>query len=268
VTARRLCALMIAVPLTYALAACGTVDSGTGNLSLIRTLNAYVPPAGSTGTLTVIKTNNDTTTYALSGSGGLAFGRFSPNGTFTFVQNGVMNVKGTGNGLSTAMTFTTAPTLAGNGTVYTMVAGGQSGQTGTLAPQFFILSNYMRSLFTIPADSVALRVVNLSLNANAVGLYNTSGGVPTTPVDSAFSSVSYGCSDAVNTYTVVPASQLSGLALVDVTATGTALALSSTSNLSTFSGVAGRAYTIYIYGQPGNTLQPLGATVALDYPVE
>ena len=66
----------------------------------------------------------------------------------------------------------------------------------------------------------------------------------------------------------MPITQLNNFALVD-TSTVIRLCRSvcvTASNLNTFTFTAGQAYTLFVFGQPGNATYPLTATWVVDFP--
>ena len=201
----------------------------------------------------------------LSGSSGLGFGQFANGGAYTGVGTGVFNPSGSGTGVTSTMLFQSAPTLTAN-TSYMLIAAGRSGQTGTLAPQFLLAPNYTTDTLTIPAGDAAIRVINVSSNPNAVGLFATNAGTPTSALATSFASITYGYTGAANPYVAVPTTQLANLALVDATNTTVPLSLSTSSTLNNVTFVSGQAYTLYVFGQPANSDQPLGAVWVQDFP--
>lgn len=231
--------------------------------SLVRALNAYVPATGADPTVSL--TANST----LVDPNGIAFGQFANAGAFTTIPSGVLTAQGTGPGVAGTLQLANATALFGNRASYMIVATGQAGQTGARAPQLLVLPDFGITTLALTSTTSAIRVVNLSLNPRSIGLYTTTNGVPSGALATAFASVAYGydtSSTRLNSYISVTTSLLTGLALVDTSAPTVKLTLSSTSNLTSFTFQPGRAYTLYIYGQPGNTAQPLGATWVQDFP--
>ncbi len=249
--------LLLALSFVLCLTGCSNGDS-SANSSLIRTINAYIPASGADGSLTFIGNS-----IFLTG-GNLGFGQVANGGGYISIPSGSLSASASGPTVTTAITLT--GTLSGNGTAYTLLGAGEAGQTGTLAPQLVLIPNYTANQIALPAGDAAVRVVNLSLNPNPVGLYSTSSGAPSAALATGLGSVSYGYSSVNNAYVAVPTAQLANLALVDTTSTHTAFSLSSTSNLNTFTFVAGQAYTLYVIGQPGNSNEPLGVLWVVDYP--
>jgi Domain of unknown function (DUF4397) len=242
---------------SLALAGCGT-GSSSASQSLIKSINTYVPASGADGSLTLFAN-----TIYLTG-GNIGFGTVANSGGYVSLTSGNYNL--TASGPNTSPIVLNNQSFNGNNTAYTILATGEAGQTGTYAPKILVLPNYVNGQLVLPAGTAAVRVVNLSLNANNVGLFKTSASVPTAAVAANFASLAYGYSAANNVYAAVATSSLTNMAVVDVTAPTTPLALQTTTNLNTQSFVAGDAYTLYIYGQPGNTSQPLSATWVQDYP--
>ncbi len=242
-------------------AGCGSGVS-TASQTLIKSVNAYVPASGADGSLVFFAN----TTY-LTGLN-LAFGTVGNSGGFVSIPSGVYSL--------TCSTLNTNPnkvvlslpnqTFAGNNTAYTVIAAGQAGQTGTLQPQTLVLKDYVANQITLPSSTVAVRIVNLSLNPNPVGLYDTTSNNPTTAVASTTGSVPYYVGSVPTGYVAIPTASLINMAIVDSTAPKAALALSSGSNLNTNTLIAGDAYTLYIYGVPSSGSTPLGATWVQDYP--
>src|ERR1051325_8298687 len=210
--------LRIVVPVAYAatmtiaLFGCGGRDeNNTVPTAQVRTLNAFVPAPGASSTILVA--SNGT---ALTGTTGVGFGQIANNGTFVTVPSGTFTPVATGSGLPSPIAFTTPPTLTSNAS-YTLVATGQAGATGTMAPQFLLIPNPTSSQLTIPSGSTAIRVVNLSGNTNPVGLFNTdTSGVPTAAVNTGVSNVPFGFNATTNSFVTVPTTQLSNLGIVDV----------------------------------------------------
>ena len=241
----------------FAVAGCGTGTSSASQ-SLIKSINAYVPPTGLDGSLTLFAN-----TIYLTG-GNIGFGTVANSGGYVSLTSGNYNL--TASGPSTTPIVLNNQAFSGGNTAYTILAAGQGGQLGTFAPKIYVLPNYVNGQLALPSGTAAIRVVNVSLNANNVGLFNTAASVPTAAVAANFASVAYGYTSSANVYTAVATSSLANMAVVDVTATTTPLGLQSTTNLNTQSFVAGNAYTLYIYGQPSNTSQPFSATWVQDYP--
>lgn len=253
--------LAAASSLAILLSGCGGNSLSTST-SQVRTLNVYVPTSGTAAINAATSTGITLTGINTS----LGYGQFSGGGTYALINSGptTINVSGTG----VASTLSTTYTFAPNNVEYTLAVAGQAGQTGALAPQLIVIPNFTAGQLTIPSGSAAIRVVNLSLNADPIGLYNTLAGTPANPVAVNFQSVPYGYStvSASNAYVAVPTAQLNSFALVDTATPATALSVSSSSNLTTFTFTAGQAYTLYVYGQQGNANQPFTATWAEDYP--
>ena len=249
--------LFSVVSLGMLLFGCGS--GSTSNTARVRSLNTYVPASGTDGSLTITSSNGT----PLNGAGTLGFGMFANSGAYTSVSSGNVTILASGTGLTSPLTLTSS--LNGDDAAYTLVAAGQAGQTNALVPQLLAIPNFTANQIVIPSGDAAIRVVNVSLNPNPVGLYNTVNNVPTTVVSSTPGSVAYGYG-AANLYVAVPTTQLTNLALVDSTKPQTALALSTASNLNSNTFVSGQAYTLYVYGQPGNTTQPLSATWVEDFP--
>lgn len=242
-------------------AGCGSGVS-TASQTLIKSVNAYVPASGADGSLVFFAN----TTY-LTGLN-LAFGTVGNSGGFVSIPSGVYSLTCSSLNTNPNKVVLSLPnqTFAGNNTAYTVVATGQAGQTGTLKPQTLVLPDYYANQITLPSGTVAVRIVNLSLNPNPVGLYGTASGNPTSAVVTSAASIAYGYSSSVNTYVAIPTSSLVNMAIVDSTAPKASLALSSGSNLNTNSLIAGDAYTLYIYGVPSSGSTPFGATWVQDYP--
>ncbi len=240
----------------YAVVGCSSASTTTvtNNLALVKGFNAYIPATGVDGTVTF--------TTGSASLGAVAFGGVGAN---ISVNAGAFTATATGTGIATPLALSVAPTLGPNNSPYVLAAVGQSGQSGALAPQLLMIPNYTTALFTIPVAQDAIRVVNLSLNPNPIGLYRTSGGVVGSPLAAALGSVAYGYDGVANAYTLVNTVNLNNFALVDTTAPTTPLSLDASSNLSTQVLQTAQAYTLYIYGQPGNATQPLTAKWVLDY---
>ncbi len=251
-------ALSAALGLALLLTGCGT-GSGTSNASLVRTLNAYIPAAGTNGSLAFVGNSVSLTgTY-------LGFGQIGNGGTYVVVSSGAFTASASGPTVTTPIQLA-GQTLSGNNAAYTLVSAGEAGQTGTLVPQLLLIPNYTANQISLPTGDVAIRVVNLALNANPIGLFATNNSVPSAALTTGVGSIAYGYSSAANPYVAVATTQLTNMALVDVTQPQTALSLSLTSNLNTFTFTAGQAYTLYVIGQPGNNAAPLSALWVLDYP--
>lgn len=251
--------VFVAMGLLALLAGCGNFDSVAQ--SRVRALNTYVPAAGTDGSMNITNAGQ-----ILNSGTPLGFGQFANGGSYISVPSGVFNPAATGTTTAFTLQFSSPPTLNTGNTAYTLAAAGEAGQTGTLVPQLVLLPDYTPDMLAISTGSVAVRVVNFTENPNPIGLYATTGGVPTTALLPALGSIPYGYTSTTNAYVNVATTQLASLALVDTTAPTTALSLSTTSNLNTFAFAPGQAYTLYIYGQPGNLTQPLGATWVQDYP--
>ena len=185
---------------------------------------------------------------------------------YATVSNQSFSPAATGPGTTSPIVFQVPFTLLGNSTAYTIIGAGQSGQAGTLLPQLIATRNYTPDQLALPVGSVAIRVINLSLNSNPIGLFTTTGGVPSAAIATSVASVAYGFDATTNAYAAVTTDQLTNMALVDTTSPTIALTLSSASNLNSIALLSGQAYTLYVYGQPSNAAQPLGATWVLDYP--
>jgi hypothetical protein len=225
----------------------------------VRSFNAFIPPPGVDASLSFTAG-----TTSLTGGTAVAFGQMSHG--YATVSNQSFTPVATGPGTTSSIVFQVPFTLLGNSTAYTLAATGQAGQAGTFLPQLIATRNYTPDQLALPVGSVAIRVINLSLNPHPIGLYSTTNGVPTATIATAVASVAYGYDIAANAYTAVAADQLTKMALVDTTNTSAALTLSAGSNLNDIVLFAGQAYSLYIYGQPLNSAQPLGATWVLDYP--
>lgn len=235
----------------------GCSSAGTpvvsNNLALVKGFNAYVPATGADATLAV--------TTGSASIGSLAFGAIGGN---ISVAAGSFTASATGAGAAAPLALAAPATLGGNNSPYVVAAVGQAGQSGALAPQLLVIPNYTTALFPIPVGQNAVRVVNLSLNPNPLGLYHTLGAAVTTPVATGLDSLSFGYS-AANGYVLVNTVQLRDFAIVDATAPTVPLALDGSSNLGSMVIQTAQAYTLYIYGQPGNAAQPLSAKWTLDY---
>ncbi len=251
--------------LLLATAVLGTVLSGCGGSTTsttthIRTLNAYIASAGVDGSLT-ISTSAGSPLTAVGTP--LGFGQFAIGGGYTILNSGTITITASGTSLATPISLTS--TYAGNNTQYTLAAIGQEGQVGTFVPQLISIPNFVANQMVIPSGDAAIRVVNLSLNTNPIGLYNTVAGVPNAIVATGTSNIAYGYS-AANAYVNVPTTQLSNFAIIDTSNVTTALSLSSSTNLNTFTFTSGQAYTLFVFGQPGNATDPLNAIWVEDYP--
>jgi hypothetical protein len=248
---------LVAACAALSLTGCGTGTSSTSQ-SLVKSINTYVPASGLDGSLTLFAN-----TIYLTG-GNIGFGTVANSGGYVSLTSGNYNL--TASGPSTTPIVLNNQAFNGGNTAYTVLATGQGGQLGTYAPKIVVLPNYVNGQLTLAAGTAAVRVVNVSLNTNNVGLFNTSGGVPKAAVTANFASLGYGYNSGTNVYTAVPTSSLVNMAVVDVTAPTTALTLQTATNLNTQSFAAGNAYTLYIFGQPSNTSQPISATWVQDYP--
>ncbi|MCW3052822.1 MAG: hypothetical protein JWN14_1992, partial [Chthonomonadales bacterium] len=154
------------------LSGCGS-DNATTATTHIRTFNAYIPSAGQDGSLTIATTAGSPLT---SVGTPLGFGQFAIGGQYTILNSGSITISATGTSLVSPITLTS--TFAGNNTAYTLVATGQAGQTGAFVPQLISIPNFVSGQLVIPSGDAAIRVVNLSLNTNPIGLYNAVSGVP------------------------------------------------------------------------------------------
>ncbi len=260
--ARRFGVLITISALGMLFAGCGLGGSSSSSSSRVRTLNAYIPANGVSNAISVSAGST-----ALTNGISLSFGQFSNGGGYVSTPSGAFSPIATGTGIPTSITPLTPTTLNGNNAAYSIIVAGEIGQTGALTPQIFVLPNYTTDVIAIPSGSAAVRVVNVSLVPNPIGVYNTSSGAPVSVLNPNFTSVSYGYSAAANGYSIVPLSQLANFAIVDSTATGTALSLSNTSTLNNYIFISGQAYTLYVFGQPGNSAEPLTASWYSDYPV-
>jgi len=236
--------------LSVGLYGCGGSDDNTVPTAQVRTFNAFVPAPGASSTITVAANGT-----ALAGANGVTFGQFANNGSFVAVPAGTFSPVATGTGLATPLQFSTSPTLNAN-TSYTLVATGQVGQVGTMAPQLVLVPNPTPSQLTIPAGTAAVRGVNLSTNTNPIGLFNTTGGVPTTTVNAGVNNIPFGFNATTNSFVTVPTTQLSNLAVVDTTNTTSPIPLAATSNLNTTTFLPGHAYTWFTFGSPGSLNNP------------
>jgi hypothetical protein len=251
--------LVSAALIGTALSGCGGNNAATATTH-IRTLNVYLASAGVDGSLNIATTNGSPLTAVGTP---LGFGQFAIGGQYTLLNSGTITIAATGTSLATPITLTS--TFAGNNTAYTLAAIGQEGQTGTFVPQLISIPNFVANQIVIPSGDAAIRVVNLSLNTNPIGLYNTVGGVPNSVVATATTNIAYGYS-AANVYAAVPTTQLNNFALVDTSNTLTALSLATSTNLNTFTFTAGQAYTLFVFGQQGNATDSFNATWVEDFP--
>ncbi|HLK58271.1 MAG TPA: hypothetical protein VKU00_17020 [Chthonomonadaceae bacterium] len=252
-----LAALLIAISSALLLTGCGNGTS-TANQTLVRSIIAYVPAPGADGSLTLIGNNTFLT------GGNVGFGQVANGGGYISITSGPFSATASGPTVTTPIALN-GQTLSGNNTAYTLIAVGEAGQTGTFVPQLLLIPNFAGSP-AIPTGDAAIRVVNVSLNPNNIGLYATSSGAPSAVLTAGLNSIPYGYSAATNAYVYIPTAQLTNMALVDVTNTHTALSLSSASNLNTSTFTPGQAYTLYIIGQPGNSAEPLTALWVVDFP--
>jgi len=240
-------------------------SSGGGNSSnsLVKSINAYVPPDGepvSGGAITLYAGASFLTGNITE------FGQVSNNGGYISLASGTYNLVMSGPTLQPSVQLA-GVALTGNNTEYTVIGAGEAGQTGALAPQIIVAPNFTRNQLVLTTGTAAIRVINVSLDPNNLGLYSTNnGGAPTTALAPATASLPFGYSSSNNVYDAVPTSTIAQLAIVDVTATGAKLGLSGGSNLNTKVFVPGDAYSLIIYGQPGNGTYPLGCTWIQDYP--
>ena len=247
--------LAAVIGLGLLLIGCGNGNTVTGT-SMVRVFNAYIPAAGSDATVTV--TSNST---SLTGAANAPFGQLANGGTYVSRPSGKFIASAQPAGASAAFQFQHEPTLIA-GDFYTVVAAGQAGQTGTLVPRLITIPHNSTSISPIPSGDVAVRVVNLSLNPNAVSLYTSTSGT-LVPLDPIVTNIPYGYNSQTNTYVFLPAAKPANLALVD-NATQNVLTLSDPAAITTNTFTAGQAYTLFVYGQPGNSAQPLGATWVAD----
>ncbi len=239
---------------------CGSNGPGGPPFAKVRTFNAYIPASGAAPTLTF---TSGTTTLGNA----VGFSQFGNSGNYTTVPSGSFTATATGPGAPTPLQFTSSQSLESNNTTYTLIAAGEAGRSGALAPQLMVVQDNLGQFLNAPAQDAVIRVLNLSANPNPIGLYSTSNGVPTTPVksdvvNSDFGNIAYG----VSTSTVilsVPVSQLTNLAIVDATQANPKTVLA---NVPAFPGQPLRAFTLYVTGQPGNQAEPMTATWVQDYP--
>lgn len=252
------------IAMAFVLAAGCSNGSSNINNSLVKSINVYVPPPGTA------LPNGAITLYAnstfLTGSSTTQFGQVANAGGYASITSGTYNLVMSGPTVQPAVQLN-AQTFAGSNAAYTVLGAGESGQTGTLAPQIIVAPNYVRNELALTTGTAAIRVINASLNANSIGLYSTSnGGAPTTPLATATASVPFGYSAAINVYEAIPTSTIAQLTIVDSTAPTIKLGVSGGSNLNSFAFKPGDAYTLIVYGQPGNGTVPLGCTWVQDYP--
>jgi len=251
---------LAAIGLALGSSGCGSGTS-TASQSLVKTFNAYVPAAGATGNAAQI------TLFAgpLYLGAQIPFGTAGSLGSYVSVVSGTYNLYASVPGASSYAASLASQTFAGNNTAYTVVAAGQSGQTtGTYVPQVIVLPAYTANQLSLPSNTVAVRILNVSLNANPLGLFGTATGNPSTAVATATASIPYGYSASQNPYVAIPTASLVNMAIVDATVPKTALVLASSSNLNTNTFIAGDAYTLIIYGQASNGT--LGVLWIQDYP--
>jgi hypothetical protein len=254
----RIAAYIAACGLLTLLAGCGLLNTGSSSRGQIRSFNAYVPASGNSAAVTIVDGNT-----ALTGGATVGFGQFANAGSYVNAPSGTFTPVATGPGVTGSIQLQT--TITSN-TAYTLVAAGEAGQTGTLVPQLFVIPNYVNGQLVLPTGTVAVRVVNVSLNPNPIGLYYANGGVPINAVYSSVGSVAYGYSSAANGYFISTPAQLTSFVLIDTTAPTVPLSITGSNTLNNFSFTAGQAYTLYVFGQPGNTAEPLSAIWAQDYP--
>jgi len=112
--------------------------------------------------------------------------------------------------------------------------------------------------------SPAVRLINLSPGSPPISLYGSYSGSAAAPLAAALSSRPYGYDGKGNTYAFVLTPVLSHLSLRSAQNPGQDLPLAN-SNLNTLTFQSGMAYTIYVYGQSGNTRFPLSAVVVANY---
>lgn len=234
---------------------CGNGNTVNGT-SHVRVFNAFIAPAGADSSVAVTLNGN-----SLTGGTNAPFGQIANGGVFTDVPSGKFAASGQPAGSSGKLEFQHTVTLIA-ADFYTIVAAGEAGQTGIFVPRLITLPHTSTSLAPIPAGDVAVRVVNLSLNPNAVSLFTSTSGTPA-PLDPGVSNIPYGYNGQTNAYVFLPAAKPANLALVDA-GSQNVLTLSGTSNLTTNTFTAGQAYTLFVYGQPGNSDQPLSATWVAD----
>jgi len=257
--------LSVSLLLALGMTGCGSSDNSNNNsgggsvgTSQVRTFNTLVPSNGNTGTLTIGA--NGTT---LSGQSGLAYGQFNPAFGYTTVPSGTFTPSGSGTGFTTPIQLTTPSGLAAN-TNYTLVAAGQMGQNGTLGPQFFLVPDFNSTTTTIPTGQAAVRFINLSPGTQNFGLYSSVNGGVATPLSSNMSSVGYGFNSATDAYAFVPVQSGSTFSIRDAANPSTDVVLAN-GGLTGLNLQAGHAYTVYDYGQNGNTGAPLTTSFVQDF---
>jgi len=251
---------------------CSTTSSTTN--TLIKSFNAYLPPSGTS------LVNGDVTLYANSVylSASVGFGIVGSSGGYISLTSGTYNLYASLPSATQQFAQSLGVTFSGNNTPYTVIAAGEAGKTSPspYVPQIIVMPDYTSSPLTLSlaSNQCAIRVVNVSLNPNPLGLYSTTGGVPSAPIAAGLSAIPFGYGVGSNPYVAVSISSLVNLAIVDSTAPSTVLQLpynnsGNISNLNTNAFIAGDAYTLIIYGQPGNinAFNALGGTWITDYPL-
>ncbi len=243
-------------------AGCSSGNGSSSSSTLVKSINAYVPGPGVDATVTLFAN-----TIYLTGGNTTSFGQVANGGGYITINSGTYNLAASGPALTPAVTLNNY-VFMGSNAAYTVVAAGEAGQAaGTLkAPQIIVMPNYVKNQLALPSGTSAIRVLNASFNPNNVGLFATASGTPSATLAPATASLAFGYGAGTNVYEAIPTSSLTNMALIDVTAPTKSLGVSGTSNLNSQSFVAGNAYTLIIYGQPGNSSQPFGCTWVQDYP--
>jgi hypothetical protein len=231
-------------------------------------MNTYIPAPGTS------VQNGEVSLFVSSTylAANLSFGQIGSSGNPVSLPSGSHNVYASLINSNSVLSEAAAVNFSGNNTPYTIISAGESGQSGALAPQVIVMQDYTSGALSLGAGQCAIRVVNLSLNPNPIGLFGLSAGKPTSALAPAVASLGFGYNPTSNPYVAINAPAVGTVTLVDTTAPTVSLPITNSnavSNLDTLGFVAGSAYTLVIYGQVGNaaTYNQLGATWIQDYPV-
>lgn len=240
------------VAFTALVAGCG--GGSSDDRPQIRAFNAFLPPAGTSGPITV-------TANGAPIASNVQFGTFVPGIGFVRVPAGAFNPSVTGTGIANSITFPAPPNVSADNQYYVITAG-QAGQIGALAPQLFLAPIYNCTANPVPAGSVALRIVNLAPGLGPTSLFSTVGG-NTNLVNVGLSNRDFGFDLVTNGFVFVPVNSLTTLSLQTALNPGVNLNLTN-SNLTTTNFVSGHAYTIFVIGLAGDPNEPLTAVVVQD----
>ncbi len=166
--------------------------------SALVTLSMRMLPATATSEVNGAVTLFANTTYLTAS---LGFGMIGSSGGYVSLTSGTYNLYASlPNAASPFAQNTNGTVFAGNNTPYTVIAAGQNGQTGTFLPQIIVMPDFTANplTLTLATGQCAIRVVNVSLNPNPVGLYAATGGVPMAPIATGTMAVPYGYGAAAN----------------------------------------------------------------------